>query len=1208
MKKVLSAFVIMAALLLASCVQEAHISGPSRPDGETMRMRIEVPKISGINSGAKTRSIAVEEGEDRVQTLYLLFFEPSADGTGKFLNYLHVNANDFTPVSTDGMMGMAIDVDIEFGRASSGIVDPIEAITTWGTINTSDAYNILGIANLKDNWYAPGSVNEWMGKFRLNNMSEREVITSSRATLPSSSITPDALLMHGRMEKPAGEGQLHMVLSRDLARFDVINGARENFDLVSVSVWNSYSTSSIWERGVLDYSKDIERVRRHYQVNNDGNFILLDPNDPESIDPRNLMADIRGGLYAFENQVSSPVQDDKVTTALIVGLRERVGGPDFDSDGQLDVYYYRVNMVNDTSVQYLRRNYAYALNIKSVQEIGWATEEDAYLGQINGLTYTINEWNVDTNGLVVENEHSMLSIPTKKVTMGAGMGVNNTIEVELSVSTFSTLASPAPLRVQSQTYRPASIGSDGFAELGGSPIYAYLDNNTLIIQAKGLDTHETERSGHIVLSYAGLETSLTVVQSGFHDKYLNLTQPDGGIPRFPAYPGISSGLINVEATGPWVARLILSGFSFNSSTSLPEVKTLYSTDPSVVTDENNSAIKKFRVYTNSFNETQAVRDALVIVTLLDKDEDPMSPTFGEYVIENDDYTALVRLSQANVEKIHLAYNEDDAANPELGTNNWQTSMIVNFDGSGAPIGQNKFWVVPGRDINNYIRTWSTGKNLELSGTSDDRAYFRASRKDPGTNEELLQGHSATDPADNWVIVEAVGQNASGRTREAIVRVQVDQGTFADIRMVQQSLSMALWPAMLTENVSPYGGSSEWISVELEGAAGAKYTLDPLQFSINRSKNGRTFQGHVMPKLEVWDGADEDTIREYITDEELPLNYQFRVKFAQIYYPNRGITLSTVATARVGEMTKTITAIQRPLLSRGIITAGYGHYEYSGSIDTRGDYMGWYRNQIRSVPGFNQVIANTAYNATPIRATSSSSIPVTYIHLNTWGMNGYENWSIANMDAVGAGMEWIRDNNNGGVTILMMDQNNSNLISRANTYILSRMGYTSPTGSGGNGDGTLGNKGETNTKIWKFFVSQPYYGNAYTSITNTSGDGINATLTQMPESAVTIMQNANSGNPILTVDPVNQFIFMGESQLFENSDMTPVNNSTLGYALRIWVAKSAQYGSSFTDMFIEEGEPNAVPAPWDAHWGDNALDIRDNNQNGPYGIRSDANDD
>ncbi len=1187
------------ALLLASCAREIPVPEQYQPNGETMRMRLEVQEMSGGNHKARTRAIAPEESEDRVQTLYLLFFEPSSNGTGKFLNYLPVNVDDFTPASEDGMMGMAVDVDIELGRARTGLVDAEEALTTWGTLDASDAYNILGIANLKDKQYITGSVDEWMGEFRLKNMSEREVITGSRVTLPSS-ITADAILMHGRMEKPAGEGQLHMVLGRDLARFDVINEARENFDLVSVSIWNGYSASSIWERGILDYSNNIERVRRHYQVNNDGNLVLLDPNDPTSVDPKELMADVRGGLYAFENQVSSPVQDDKVTTALIVGMRERADGPDFDDDGQLDVYYYRVNIINDTGVQDLRRNNAYALNIKSVREIGWATEEDAYLGQINGLTYTVNEWNLDTNGLVVENEHSMLSIPTKKVTIGAGNGVDDEIVVELSVGTFTTLATPPRLRVQSQTYRPASIGSDGFAEFGGSPIYADFDNNTLVIRAKGLDTHETERSGQIVISYDGLEASLTVVQSGFHDKYLNLTLPDGGIQRFPAYSGISSGLISVEATAPWVARLVMSGFSFNSSTSLPEVKTLYSTDASVVTDENNSAINKFRVYTNSFNETQSVRDALVIVTLLDKDEDELSPTYGEYVIENEDYTALVRLSQANVEKIHLAYSQAEAADPDPETNHWQTSMIVNFDGAGNPIGQNKFWVVSGRDTNNNIRGWSTGKNLELSGNSDDRAYFQVSDKST----------SPTEPADNWVEVAAVGQNASGRIREAIVRVQVDQGTYADIRVVQQSLSMSLLPALLTETVSPYGGNSEWISVELEGVSGdTKYVLDDIRHTISRSKNGRTLQGHEMPVYEVREIDNDATIRAYVPGEELPLNYQFRVKFAQIYYPNRGITLGSVGTARIGEMSQSISAIQKPLVSRGIATAGYGQYDVAGAISTGGDYMGWYRDNIRSVPGFSQVINNTAWDASPIAQVSSSSTPITYVHLNTWDMGGHTDWSIANMSAVRDGMLWMKDNTGGGVTMVVVDQNNATLISRMNTYVYNPMDYAAPSGAGGNGYGTLGNKGQTDTKIWRFFVSRPYYGDPYTSITNTTGDGVNSTLSQMPESAVTILQNANTGNPLLTVDPVNQFVFLGEAQALENGDMnSPASNNTLGWALRIWVAKAAQYGSSFTDMFIEDGKPNAVPAPWDEHWGENALDLRDNNQDGRYGIRSTANDD
>ncbi len=205
---------------------------------------------------------------------------------------------------------------------------------------------------------------------------------------------------------------------------------------------------------------------------------------------------------------------------------------------------------------------------------------------------------------------------------------------------------------------------------------------------------------------------------------------------------------------------------------------------------------------------------------------------------------------------------------------------------------------------------------------------------------------------------------------------------------------------------------------------------------------------------------------------------------------------------------------------------------------------------------------------------------------------------------------LMDQQGGGWTAIFFDQTASGYATNANNTVFKDKNYTVSSGSGGNGNAKLNtaDSATTSTKIWKFFVTTPYYGAPYASMNNLSGDSTSKGLDSKPQSAVALLLHNDTSRPLLTIDPVNRIMFCGESQSLEYSDID-VNDSrnTFGWALRIFVAKAAQYGSSFTDMFIEDGQPGAVPAPWDEYWGPNALDLRDGDQNGRYGIRSTADD-
>jgi hypothetical protein len=59
--------------------------------------------------------------------------------------------------------------------------------------------------------------------------------------------------------------------------------------------------------------------------------------------------------------------------------------------------------------------------------------------------------------------------------------------------------------------------------------------------------------------------------------------------------------------------------------------------------------------------------------------------------------------------------------------------------------------------------------------------------------------------------------------------------------------------------------------------------------------------------------------------------------------------------------------------------------------------------------------------------------------------------------------------------------------------------------------------------------------------------------------------------------------LGEPHTF---NVVSGNNAHFLDNLIFYIANAAKYGSHFQDLFIEDGEPDSVPAPWDSHWEPN----------------------
>jgi hypothetical protein len=68
------------------------------------------------------------------------------------------------------------------------------------------------------------------------------------------------------------------------------------------------------------------------------------------------------------------------------------------------------------------------------------------------------------------------------------------------------------------------------------------------------------------------------------------------------------------------------------------------------------------------------------------------------------------------------------------------------------------------------------------------------------------------------------------------------------------------------------------------------------------------------------------------------------------------------------------------------------------------------------------------------------------------------------------------------------------------------------------------------------------------------------------------------------------VFNGEST---NFDGTSGNRPAFLDNVMFFIANGARYGSHFMDMFIEDSQPGAVPAPWDNYWNESGNGGTDN---------------
>lgn len=519
--------------------------------------------INSLNAESVTRAaISPEQGETDVQSLHLFFFQSTSDQSGTLVE----------TVSPSGTLTMETTY-------------MLEATTT---ITASDAYQVFGVANIEAYVDDPQAwVEQWSGvteEYFRDNATLNLTGRSDETDYSTSAIQSTTLLMTGELYKAAGIRSIQLMLTRKVARLDVVNSINTTYDLISTSIWNAYMHASVTDDVAFDYSYSNadDRTGRFYGVKT-----AASTGSNSVVTYNNLL----GQLYTFKNISSAPTSNDKITTTLIIGMRQRTSETE---EGTGEVRYYRVNVNVQSSGQMLKDNHVYRTTIVGVTGQGYSTESEAYEASSNELLYVVNSWDLDDNGMIVSDQHSILALPVKTVQIGAAGG-----EYSYTVTTYSTLSSPATLRIKSQFFEPSG------------KITATLSGGALVINASQLGTGETLRSGVITLSYAGLETSLNIYQAASVDTYFEVTLDEGWTDTLSPTANAMSEYVYVNASGAWSAQLYGDeGFAFKNS--LGDYVTRISSD--------EFPLSRFHIYTSSANENATtLRKGFALITL---DDDP----------------------------------------------------------------------------------------------------------------------------------------------------------------------------------------------------------------------------------------------------------------------------------------------------------------------------------------------------------------------------------------------------------------------------------------------------------------------------------------------------------------------------------------------------------------------------------------------------------
>ncbi len=201
---------------------------------------------------------------------------------------------------------------------------------------------------------------------------------------------------------------------RAIAKFELQHKAVENLYIEWAKVANYSSMGALATDNIPPMSGIILGAA--------GNVGAETPSDDLNFQGEFIKQSITSGLYAFPNLVHYSMQDDEVTTCLVIkGKYNADGWGGVPSQAALDAVpscYYRVNIHTSLGeAQILRRNKLYRITIGAVTGEGEPDEDGALTNPDSKLELETDDWeNPEEGDITTDNDGSFMSVtPTTMI-------------------------------------------------------------------------------------------------------------------------------------------------------------------------------------------------------------------------------------------------------------------------------------------------------------------------------------------------------------------------------------------------------------------------------------------------------------------------------------------------------------------------------------------------------------------------------------------------------------------------------------------------------------------------------------------------------------------------------------------------------------------------------------------------------------------------
>ncbi len=1111
---------MVACILLSAAGCQKVIEEPVGPSGKPFRLQVNV-----ADAGIRTRSAALLPGEAKVGDLCLLFFDLEPGGSGRFVQAYRI---------ADPAIGTELQLAVGQGEGAS--------------LRHGRDYAILAVANTEA--YAG------MGDFidALETSVTEAQARKQLLALPAMFRT-DALPMSGRTVKTADREVVDISLERAVVRIDVHNAIQEQYELISVAIYNAAERSMLWNDSLID---GITHTARFYGTEDEGS-------DAGIVD-----GSVTGGLYAFGNFENDPYANPGSTTSIVVALKS-LKPP---AGGELILpLYYRIPIRPDESVQNLMRNNIYRVSIQGVTGSGSLDEEDAPEGM---LRFTINNWELDQDGLVVTDGQNTMAIPAKTIYFGPKAETRSYDLFTQGSGTLSIVRSDLP-----------------------AGISASLEGNLLTISAEALSAGNDRRSGEIELGFGSLRGMMQVIQTPDATRFIQLNRS-----KLPLYApmgatGITDGeWLRVLASDEWVATLqnpapadpSNPGFLFNNGT------TELSWSPGGL-NPTWSSDSPFDILTTGSNPGRENRHSFVVFSLRDYPE----------------YKQVLVLTQAAMPRITIA--------PDYDSPVW-------FYKDGTPVAsldnRIEIRVSSGTDIHtgepNAWRVELTGADAQyfdvqtVTNDGNPRLYLTAK----GTNSSYPGINLSTETLSASLVITLEGvtddEAVEGETRRTLV-VNQDYWSF----LPERSSTLSTVPVTGTRNAAT-GAYTEYV----------EYTIDlpaPLRWNATiTTQSHNSGDPWMVHRAYLLDAAGQPLAAGATLTDQTSAQ-KLRVGFDKIYYPlvdwpdasqvpQATIQISIAGLEGQPGMMESVTVSQDPLQARlGIVdlsTGGPGSLTAPESANHLKYYLQYMNATAMYGTGTNSEV-RTVVN--PATAMTVATLPgpiganTNYVQVGSLPNRTGGTYTQAHHDLAN---QWWRGGN--GLLVYAVDEPANTIFANSPSSgsfqtILSELGYRYKQPSDQTSQwGAKLNSGVADTRLMKYLLALgPFKKESWLDIgdvldflalgyedtefyIDASSTGLDPGSPGFSQGAVPVIVSDAGTEVLLMIDPGRQLIYWGDSQMFQQQDQPLLfgdanryySNGPFGTLLGIdlgtsnkslflanliaFVLNTAQYGTHFTDLF------------------------------------------